>query len=74
MSKKKQVYRRKPVKMKGGVETLKEATFPLRYIDQNAIERYMAENFGMSATPVEDLPENKPTEEYLIEFKGVQKK
>ncbi len=73
MSKKKQMYRRKPVKMKG-VETLKEATFPLRHIDQNAIERYMAENFGMSAMPVEDLPENQPTEEYLIEFKVVQKK
>lgn len=73
MSKKTQTYR-KPVKTPSEPETLKEATFPIRHIDQNAIERYMAENFGMSATPVEDLPENKPTEEYLIEFKGVQKK
>lgn len=74
MSKKKQVYRRKPVKMKGGVETLKEATFPLRYIDQNEIERYMAENFGVAATDASDLPDGQPTEEYLIEFKGEKKR
>lgn len=71
---KKRAFQRVPVKRSTEADQLKVATFPIRHIDQNAIERYMAENFGMSATSVEDLPENKPTEEYLIEFKGVQKK
>lgn len=64
---------RKPVKKPGAQEALKEATFPIRHIDQNSIERYMAENFGLVATDAADLPDGQPTEEYLIEFKGEKK-
>lgn len=34
------------------------------------LERYMLENFGMPATPNEELPEGQPVEEYLIECAG----
>lgn len=34
------------------------------------LEQYMLENFGMTVTPVEELPEGQPVEEYLIECEG----
>lgn len=38
------------------------------------LEHYMLENFGMLATPNEDLPDGQPSEEYLIELRGEKKK
>lgn len=71
---KKRAFQRVPIKRSTESDPLKVATFPILGISNKAaMERYMTSNFGLTATSSEDLPEGKPSEEYLIDFK-VEKK
>ena len=58
---------RNKAREKAMTKSQRVATYEIAAAD---LEQYMLENFGMSATPNEELPEGQPVEEYLIECEG----